>query len=230
MTTLLELKKLNFAYVKDSKILDNIDLILNQNKVYGLIGKNGAGKTTLIKTLSSVFNNNVFTLKYFKFFDKEVQLSSEFYRQNKYTVFTESESFLNWTFLQYLEMVCQLYNCSIERKRLEILVNGFKFEDYCQKEIRDLSTGNKKKVFLIVGLYLKRPLLILDEPFDGLDFESTEFLYKMLLEYKQYGTVLLSTHFAESVVRVCDYLYILENAHINLFQGNVSEWLESIRK
>ena len=83
MTTLLELKKLNFAYVKNSKILDNIDLILNQNKVYGLIGKNGAGKTTFIKTLSSVFNNNVFTLEYFKFFDKEVQLSSEFYRQNK---------------------------------------------------------------------------------------------------------------------------------------------------
>lgn len=148
MTTLLELKKLNFAYVKNSKILDNIDLILNQNKVYGLIGKNGAGKTTFIKILSSVFNNNVFTLEYFKFFDKEVQLSSEFYRQNKYTVFTESESFLNWTFLQYLEMVCQLYNCSIERKRLEFLVNGFKFEEYCQKEIRDLSTGNKKESFL----------------------------------------------------------------------------------
>lgn len=229
MESLLELKNLQVAYKKDIKVLRGLNLTLYQNTIYGLVGKNGAGKTTLLKTLSSVFNKNMYSLDNFIFLGKSSVIKSELYRQNKYTVFTESESFLNWTFEKYVEMVCNLYGLPIDKKRLSDLVTEFKFEKYSKKELNKLSTGNKKKVFLIVGLYLRRPLLILDEPFDGLDFETTEYLYKKLREYKKYGTVFMSTHYAESVLRACDKLYILEKGNLDLFKGDLSEWLESLK-
>ncbi|MEX2784663.1 ATP-binding cassette domain-containing protein [Streptococcus sp. H49] len=229
MKTLLKIQDLEVAYKKGQQVIKGVDLTLNKGTVYGLVGKNGSGKTTLLKTLSSVFNQNIYSLDNFLFLGKTSNLNSEFYRRNKYTVFAESESFLNWTFEKYIEMICKLYRLPIEEEKLFELVKGFKFENYYQKEIRELSTGNKKKVFLITGLYLRRPLLILDEPFDGLDFDATEYLYQRVVLYKKYGTVLMSTHFAESVVRVCDSLYILENGNLNLFQGNLFKWLELIK-
>ena len=87
-----------------------------------------------------------------------------------------------------------------------------------------MSTGNKKKVFLITGFYLKRPLLILDEPFDGLDFDSTEFLYKVLVQYKSYGSILMTSHIAESISRVC----FLEDGHLKLLQSDLDDWLNEV--
>ena len=126
-------------------------------------------------------------------------------------------------------MLCSLYRVLRENERLSELIQGFNFNQYCQTEISQLSTGNKKKVFLIAGFYLKRALLILDEPFDGLDFEATEYLYQCLRAYKNYGTVLMSPHFAESVGRVCDRLYLLEEVGLEFFQGDLTDWLAMIQ-
>lgn len=229
MNTLLEVNNLKVAYKKDKEVIKGIELVLDKNVIYGLVGKNGSGKTTLLKTLSSVFNKNIYELSDFIFLNESSNLNSESYRNHKYTVFAESESFLNWTFENYIEMVCKLYSVPMDTERLSDLVRGFNFENYCRKEIRELSTGNKKKVFLIAGLFLRRSLLILDEPFEGLDFEATEYLYQSLASYKKFGTVIMSTHYAESVVRICDKLYILENGKLNLFQGDLSEWLTAIK-
>ncbi|MGT2907003.1 ATP-binding cassette domain-containing protein [Streptococcus dentiloxodontae] len=229
MGSLLTIQDLEVSYTKGQPVIKGIDLKINENTIYGLVGKNGSGKTTLLKTISSVFNKNNYSLDHFSFLGKPSNLNNKTYQLSKYTVFTESECFLNWTFDKYIQMVCRLYKLSIDDTRLSELVKGFKFEEYRKKEIRELSTGNKKKVFLITGLYLRRPLLILDEPFDGLDFESTEYLYKKITSYKSYGSIIMSTHFAESVVRVCDSLYILENGNVTLFQGNLTEWLESVK-
>jgi ABC-2 type transport system ATP-binding protein len=57
---------------------------------------------------------------------------------------------------------------------------------------------------------LRLPLLVLDEPINGLDFEATEFPYKAIIEYKEYGSVFMSSHVAESFQRCCDIVYVLK--------------------
>ena len=149
-------------------------------------------------------------------------------RDSTYTVFTENNSFLNWNFSQYFNFVCRLFHVKRDDDLYDYLVKGFNFGKYLQTSIGNLSTGNKKKVFLITGFYLKRPLLILDEPFDGLDFDSTEFLYEVLVQYKSYGSILMTSHIAESIARVCDKAYFLEDGHLKLLQSDLDDWLNEV--
>ena len=95
-------------------------------------------------------------------------------------------------------------------------MEGFRFGEYQNQFIKNLSTGNKKKVFLITGFALRLPLLLLDEPLDGLDFGAAEFLYTAIKEYKDFGSVLMSSHIAESFERTCDKILLLD-------QGQLSE-------
>ena len=90
------------------------------------------------------------------------------------------------------------------------------FKDFILKIIllNDLSTGSRRKVFLITAFALKPELLFLDEPVNGLDFESTEYLYKQIAGYKEYGTVLFSSHILESIAMTTDRVLVLEAGKI----------------
>lgn len=80
--------------------------------------------------------------------------------------------------------------------------------------MKNLSTGNRKKAFLITAFALKTELLLLDEPVNGLDFTSTEFSYQMISGYKKYGTVLFYSHILESITLTSDRVLMLENGKI----------------
>ena len=91
------------------------------------------------------------------------------------------------------------------------LVRGFRFEAYADTLLRELSAGNRKKVFLITAIALKPGLLLLDEPEGGLDFQSTEYLYRQILGYKEHGTVLFSSRILEGITLTSDRVFVLED-------------------
>ena len=100
------------------------------------------------------------------------------------------------------------------------LVRGFYFKDYVGTLLKDPSTGNQKKAFLITTFAQKRPLLLLDEPVNGLDFQSTEYLYQLIAGYKEHGTVLFSSHILESITLTSDRVLVLEEGQIQRsFEG-----------
>ncbi len=61
-----------------------------------------------------------------------------------------------------------------------------------------------------------------------LDFDSTEFLYEVLVQYKSYGSILMTSHIAESIARVCDKAYFLEDGHLKLLQSDLDDWLNEV--
>ena len=77
------------------------------------------------------------------------------------------------------------------------------------------ATGNRKKAFLITAFALRPPLLLLDEPVNGLDFQSTEFLYTCMNNYRNQGTLLFSSHVLESITLTADRVLVLENGRIS---------------
>lgn len=113
------------------------------------------------------------------------------------------------------------------------LVQGFHFEDYVDVLLKDLSTGNRKKAFLIAAFALKPELLFLDEPVNGLDFESTEYLYRQITKYKEHGTLLFSSHILESITLTSDRVLVLENGRIHQTfekgQMNAADIREALR-
>jgi len=208
--TLLTIKNLSAWYSREKNVLSDFCLELKRNEVVGLIGLNGAGKTTLLNTLSGLHAS--FRCSDIRLYGHSVKFRDKAFKTCRYTVFAEDNSFQYFTFMEYLSYVFAAYG----KKLPEIgkLIQGFHFEDYTGVLLKDLSTGNRKKAFLIAAFALRPELLLLDEPVNGLDFQSTEFLYRLVAGYREYGTVLFSSHILESVTLTCDRVLVLENGQI----------------
>lgn len=205
MDNLLTIGKLNIWYRKGNPVIKDLSLTLSKNEVVGLIGLNGAGKTTLINTMSGVHKD----------YSGGVNFADRVFKTSRYTVFSEDDSFQYYTFNEYISHVFAAYGKNADQVRVDELVKGLGFEDYRRMLIRDLSTGNKRKVFLITGFALYLPLLMLDEPVNGLDFQSTEYLYSLINNYRQFGTVMFSSHVLESICLTADRVLVLENGAIS---------------
>ncbi len=225
---LLSLNNLSVWYTADHPVLSDLSLDLGKHEVVGLIGLNGAGKTTFIKTVAGLLpgyrlDSAVWDGHLFSFRDKAFKL-------NRYIVFAEDRSFQYFTFREYLAYVAASYGVPLPD--VSDLVSGFHFENYVNVLLKELSTGNLKKAYLITAFALRPKLLLLDEPVNGLDFQSTEFLYQLMGGYKQYGTLLFSSHILESICLTSDRVLVLEQGRISrtftgaeIAAGNIREVL-----
>ncbi len=223
---ILQINSLDGWYKKDSNVLSGLSFDLHKNEIVGLIGLNGAGKTTLIKILSGLLET--YNADSISFDGTPVKFRDNRFKNQRYTVFSEDSSFGYFTFREYLSYVFSAYN----KKRPDVseLVKGFHFEEYENKLLKDLSMGNRRKVNLITAFALNAPLLFLDEPVNGLDFQSTEFLYSLISGYKEHGTLLFSSHILESITLTSDRVMVLENGSIShIFTGREIT-ADSVRK
>lgn len=210
---LLEVRGLNIWYDKKKYIVENADFSIMKNEILALVGVNGAGKTTLINTLAGIHFK--YSLETVAFNGKKILLDDEKFKLNRIAVFSQDDSFRYWNFIEYMKFVSETYNVPMDDNYIDYLVDGFNFRGYINYMRKDLSMGNKKKFALIVAFGLQLPLLILDEPVDGLDFESTAFLYKIIKEYKSHGSILMSTHIAESISEACDGIILINGGKIH---------------
>lgn len=207
---LLFLTGLNAWYTKNRPVLSDLSLELGTNEVVGLIGLNGAGKTTFIRMLSGLHDG--FSVKSALWRGEAFHFRDRYFKKERYAVFAEDRSFPYFTFREYLSYVSASYG----RKPLDAddLIRGFHFEEYTDILLKELSTGNRRKAYLITAFALRPPLLLLDEPINGLDFQSTEYLYERIGRYRQSGTVLFSSHILESVCLTADRVLVLEQGKI----------------
>lgn len=211
MSTLLEIGGLGAWYDKAHPVLNNLSFSLGDHEVVGLIGLNGAGKTTLLNVLSGLHTD--YTVETARFRGQPLVFRDDAFKHQRYTVFAEDAAFGYFSFREYLAFVARAYGVALPET--EALVAGFHFGAYVDTPIRDLSTGNRKKAFLITAFALRPPLLLLDEPVNGLDFQSTEFLYHCMNDYRASGTLLFSSHVLESITLTCERVLVLEDGHIS---------------
>ena len=213
---LLRIQNMSAWYDSEKRVLSDLSMELQEHEVAGLIGLNGAGKTTFMKVLSGLLDS--FQAEAVCFYGQGVKFRENAFKVCRYTVFAEDNSFSYFTFREYLAYVCAAYGKEVAD--VSELVQGFHFEEYTDTLLRELSTGNRKKAFLITAFALKPRLLLLDEPVNGLDFQSTEYLYQQILGYKEYGTVLFSSHILESITLTSDRVFVLEDGKIRqTFEG-----------
>lgn len=216
---LLSIQKLCAWYDCKKPVLSDFSLELAEHEVVGLIGLNGAGKTTFLKVLSGVHEG--FCAEQLVMDTHAVDFSDRAFQRQRYTVFAEDASFFYFTFREYLTYVCKVYG--VAQPDISELVAGFHFGEYTDVLMKDLSMGNRKKVFLITAFALKPRLLLLDEPVNGLDFTSTEYLYQLMAGYREHGTLLFSSHILESITLTCDRVLVLEEGRIreSFSQGEI---------
>ena len=196
---MLEIKQLEFAYGKEL-ILDQLDLQFSPGEIHGVLGVNGAGKTTLFRNIYGFLK----PLSGSCFLDR-VPLS------NLQISFLETSPFF--------------YSYTKGREYLNLLAKanpnfdwqGWNeiFELPLDKLIDEYSTGMKKKLAFIGTLALDRKVLILDEPFNGVDIESNEKIAQILLRIKEQGKIIIiSSHILQTLTRICDKISLLSEKKI----------------
>lgn len=221
-STLLSVAQLDAWYTPSHPVLSDFSLNLSDHEVVGLIGLNGAGKTTFIKVLSGLLTSFTMSAAGTSLLANSVSGSNNsqqsffrnpVFKKNRYVVFAEDHSFAYFTFYEYLSYVAASYKVPVPD--VTSLIKGFHFGDFTHVLLKELSTGNRKKAYLITAFALHPKLLLLDEPVNGLDFQSTEFLYQLISEYKTYGTILFSSHILESICLTSDRVLVLEEGNIS---------------
>lgn len=199
----------NMSVFFDSKeILKNIKTSFECGKVYAIFGLNGAGKTTFFNSLFGIcefqgnvlFDGNILLKKDISFLETETFFYSFLTGREYISIFQESST----PQIFDIEQLSKLFNIP-----LDIYIEKY-------------STGMKKKIALLGIIKLNRSIYILDEPFNGLDVESTFILKSVIRLLRDNGkTIFISSHIMESLTGVCDCYNILENGQlINLEDEN----------
>jgi len=210
---MLEIKNLSVSF-KDKHVLQSLNLEIEKGKILGILGKNGAGKTTLFESLHQ-------SQKY----------SGEILWQSK-NLLRENISYLETENYFYPYITGKEYLSYFSKEKLSKTIElAEKFQLPMEKFVQYYSSGMKKKLALIGMLMLDKPINILDEPFNGVDFEGVHLLYDIILELKQNNkTVIISSHIIETLFYTCDRIVTLENGKIsNIFEKDDFEKLRHFK-
>ena len=221
----IETKRLTKKY-KDKIAVNEINLKIKQGELFALLGVNGAGKTTTFRMITGLLDK---TSGEITFNGKNIDYSVT----DQIGFLTEERSLL--TKLTVLEQALLygglkgLYEDEVE-KRLDKLLERLNITEYKNRKIKELSKGNQQKVQLIMSIINEPKLLILDEPFSGLDPINIELFKDIIMELKNKGTsIIFSSHRMDHVEYFCDALVILVKGK-TVLQGNLKEIKEEYRK
>lgn len=222
---MLELKNVT-KYYGDFKAVDNLSFKVKDGEIFGLLGVNGAGKTTTFRMIINLIDKNEGTIL---LDGKPIDYSIT----DKIGFLTEERSLLlKLTVLEqaiFYGTLKGLDKKTIE-KRLDVLLERFHISEYKNRKIKELSKGNQQKVQFITAILHEPKLLILDEPFSGLDPINVEEFMKMINELKDKGTsIIFSSHRMEHVELFCDELVILVHGK-SVLQGNLKDIKKKYRK
>ena len=182
----------------------------------GLIGPNGAGKTTLFECLSGLMPMDAGIVR------SQGQTLSPFRRKESLFYFPDAirpwaEQTVDWV----LSFFVRLYARS--RADLEALAEPLRLSEVMKSHIASLSKGELKRTLLALGLMTPQPLLLLDEPFDGLDLRQTRDVMDLLKQQASTGrTLMLSIHQLVDAGRVCDRLVLLSAGRV-VGEGTIEE-------
>ena len=211
---ILDVTEFRAWYDAENPIMSGNHFVVPPGNVVGLLGGNGAGKTTFIRGLTGLLSG--WSSKSFLAQGRESFPKEKNFKSTRYAVYSEDRSFPLWTFKDLLGYLHSVYGKKINGSKINSLIEGFSFSPHVETRLSDLSSGNNKKARLICAFSLDLPLLILDEPVDFLDFTGTEFLYETIASYSHQGkSVFMSSHIAESFVRCCDIMYLLQDGELS---------------
>ncbi len=199
---------------KKNTVLRGVDFECKQGKIQALLGANGSGKSTLVHIISGIMEQNEGA--YF-IDDEKINIDSYKYRIKVGYVFEKPLYVEKFTAKEYLDFVANMYKIPKQeaKDRIEELLSFFELPTDKGKYIESYSKGMKSKVSLAAALIHNPMYLILDEPFDGIDFLSIQKIGKLFTSMAKNGvTILLTSHQYDIVAEMCDNFALLKNGKI----------------
>lgn len=205
----IETKQLNKFYGKTHALKD-VNLEINENELFGLLGVNGAGKTTLIKILTCLSKQTSGEAYVHGFSVKD---NPEKVKEIVDVSPQETAVAHNLTVRENLDFFASLYNTRDE-EYISSVVNAFSLEEVENQRAKTLSGGWKRRLSIAIGLISKPKILFLDEPTLGLDVIARRELWKIINNMKGKITIILTTHYLEEAEALCDRVAVMAKGKV----------------
>lgn len=213
---ILDVKNLTKSF-DAKKVLGDLSFEVKKGEVFGLLGPNGAGKTTIIRIILDIIRADHGEIKIFgEKFDENLKERIGYLPE-------ERGLYQKITVLECLRYFAELKNVKKSEDKIDFWLDKVGLRDYKKKKIEGLSKGMQQKIQLVAAFIHNPELLILDEPFSGLDPINTKMAKDILLDLKSEGkTIILSTHQMDQVERTCDRILMINRGKRVLY-GSLDE-------
>jgi ABC-2 type transport system ATP-binding protein len=216
MAVVLDLDAVSKAY-DEFVAVDRLSFEIREGEVFGLLGPNGAGKTSTIRMMIGITIPDRGTVRLFGEPFRQPLLARVGYLPEERGLYRKMGTLENLVFLARLKGI----RASEAERRARSWLERLQLERWAATPVEELSKGMQQKVQFIAAVLHEPDLLILDEPFSGLDPASALQLKNILLEQKKQGrTILFSTHRMDTVERLCDSICLMNEGR-RVLLGNL---------
>ena len=211
---MIEIKNVSKSYDGKKKALEDVSFKINNGEIFAFIGHNGAGKTTMIKSIVGILN---FDEGDILINDKSIKREPIECKKMMAYVPDNPDLYENMKAINFINFICDMYEVSEEDRKERILKYSklFEIDDKLNDDISSFSHGMKQKVAIISSLAHDPDILIMDEPFVGLDpkavYDMKEIMKKMVNNGK---TIFFSTHILDVAEKICDRVAIIKDGRI----------------
>lgn len=211
---MLQINHFSKTYPNGKKAVEDCCIHVKKGDLYGFIGHNGAGKTTTLKAVAGIldFSEGEIKIDGHSIKDEPLLCKKEFAY-----IPDNPDIYENLTGIQYLNFIADIFEVSDEKRKKEIeyLAKELEIERALNDVISSYSHGMKQKLVLISALIHDPKLLILDEPFVGLDPKASMLVKKIMHEHcEKGGAVFFSTHVLDVAEKLCNQVAIIKNGRI----------------
>ena len=210
---MIEIKNVTKLY-GEKKAINNISFDVSDGEIFAFIGHNGAGKTTLIKSIVGIHD---FEIGDILINGKSIKTSTIDCKKDMAYVPDNPELYENMKAIDFINFICDMYEVKYEERKANIdkYAKIFEMEENLNNVISSFSHGMKQKIALISALSHNPNVLVMDEPFVGLDpkavFDMKEIMNEMI---KQGKTVFFSTHILDVAEKLCSRVAIIKNGEL----------------
>jgi ABC-type multidrug transport system ATPase subunit len=206
--------------------LRKVSLSFTTQGIHGLFGSNGAGKTTLMRVISTLLRPHGGTISVMGF---DPQEEAEEVKKRIGIVGDKALLYEELTGFENLRFYSKLYGLDQQffETQVEELTDRFAIKTWLQEPVKNLSTGLKKRFDIVRSLTHNPELLLLDEPFSGLDKDTTDVFWDYLNEYRTLRTTIVTTHNLAYGAALCDE-YVTLRKGVIVSQGSISEFDQTL--
>jgi len=211
---MLKIRDVSKSYDQKKKAIDGINLEILPGDIYGFIGHNGAGKTTLLKSISGIlkFDSGEITI-----FGKSIEKEGLEAKKLIAYIPDNPDIYDALTGIQYLDFIADAFAVDLEKRRSLInkYASMFEMDQVLNNPISSYSHGMKQKIVIMSALIHSPKVMLLDEPFVGLDPKASFLLKEVFHELVNDGALIFfSTHVLEVAEKLCNKVAIIKNGKI----------------
>ena len=205
----IELKNVSKKF-KNNIVINNVSVTFESGNIYGFYGRNGSGKSVLQKIISGLYlpTSGEVLLDGININEKEL------YPSNMRILIEKPAFFSDLSGLDNLKLLADINKIIDEKKIIEVLelVN---LKNEMHKKYSKYSLGMKQKLGIAQAIMENPDILILDEPFNGIEQATVDKLIEYLLKKREEGKlIIISTHIKEDLTKLSDYIYVFDNGSI----------------